>query len=145
MENQLWFNQRRLQLTSWTRMQPRLLQQRQHTRKRQAWGRPSTELQSRRHKKGVNMRMWSHVWWKLHTQDEESSAGKSDSESKLKKEARLHEHLLCQPKKTKQKNMDSLKKKRSRGSENKEDAGVFSWPKIKSKYLVQHSTKLGIL
>ena len=62
-----------------------------------------------------------------------------------KKKAQLHEHLLCQPKKTKQKNMDSLKKKRSRGSENKEDAGVFSWPKIKSKYLVQHGTKLGIL
>ena len=45
-------------------MQPRLLQQRQHTRKRQAWWRPSTEPQSRCHKKGVNMRMWSRVWWK---------------------------------------------------------------------------------
>ena len=36
-------------------------------------------------------------------------------------------------------------KRREAGSENKEDAGVFSWPKIKSKYLVQHGTKLGIL
>ena len=36
------------------------------------------------------------------------------------------------------------KEEEQRGSENKEDAGVFSWLKIKSKYLVQHSTKLGI-
>ena len=56
------------------------------------------------------------------------------------KKLRLHEHLLCQPKK--QTNMDSLKKKSKRGSENKEDAGVFSWAENQKQVpcATQHKT-----